>query len=163
LQNADVWGFITIYIALLRIKDNSLYKFSNLLKNIILKHLLKDSYKPINVSELSRDLKSLNEHLNEKKLNKEKLFSISGLPSTPESSFKNKSTVTISFDKVSNKKVAPEKKSASVAKKSASVAKKSASVAKKSASVTKKKRAKRCPNGTRRNKKTGNCETYTKK
>ena len=161
LQNADVWGFITIYIALLHIKDNSLYKFSNLLKNIILKHLLKDPYKPINVSELSRDLKSLNEHLNQKQLNKEKLFSISGLPTTPESSFKNKSTVTISFDKISNKKIVPEKKSADTD--DLGNDKKIVTLKKKSSSVTKKKRAKRCANGTRRNKKTGNCETYNKK
>jgi hypothetical protein len=176
LKNADVWGFITIYLALVHIKDSDLYRFSNQLKNVILKHLLKAPEKCINVTELSRDLKSLNKLVNMKKSNN-KLFSIIGLPDTPESSFKNKSTVTISFEKSPSveTKTSPSvetkkshsgetKKSHSVTKKSHSVTKKSHSVeTKKSHSVeTKKTRRPRCPNGTRRNKKTGNCEPNKK-
>ena len=167
LKNADVWGFITIYLALLHIKDNELYRFSNELKNVILKHLLKEPEKCINVNELSRDLKSLNAFINMKKSNN-KLFSIIGLPSTPESSFKNKSTVTISFEKSPSveKKKSPsveKKKSLSVRKTtSPSVRKTKSPSLQKSSTVTKKNRRPRCPNGTRRNKKTGNCEPNKK-
>ena len=167
LKNADVWGFITIYLALLHIKDNDLYRFSNELKNVILKHLLKEPEKCINVTELSRDLKSLNAFVNIKKSNN-KLFSIIGLPSTPESSFKNKSTVTISLEKspsVEKKKSPSARKTTSPSArktKSPSVRKTTSPSARKSSTVTKKNRRPRCPNGTRRNKKTGNCEPNKK-
>ena len=97
-----------------------------------------------------------------------KLFSIIGLPSTPESSFKNKSTVTISFEKSPSveKKKSPsarKTKSPSARKTTSPSARKTTSPsARKSSTVTKKNRRPRCPNGTRRNKKTGNCEPNKK-
>jgi hypothetical protein len=94
LPNADIWGFITIYFAFftrskkMNIVNEDFYKK---LRNVITKHLLFDAHKPINLIELVKDIKSLNELLRGKEII---LNSVS--PRTPQTKFL-KSTKTINF------------------------------------------------------------------
>ena len=58
IKNVDIWGFVSVYMSFLLIKDDKLKKLKNDIENIIFKHLF-NSYGIINISQLISDLKLL--------------------------------------------------------------------------------------------------------
>lgn len=194
LKNADIWGFLTTYFSFLITDHNTNIDtaFYGKLKQIFVKHLLMNPEHPINVSELFKDLKSLNNILNKNKniFN----FGITKNLKSPEASFL-KSTETIQFDAVNTKNKKEIKKILNKAKiknktkkiqKNNNIIKKHSNQSNQSnqnnqninnniittktdsymlrqASIMKKtKKRIRCPNGTRKNKQ-GQCLPYQSK
>ena len=67
LKNIDIWGFVTIHIALLEylqknVKELNYYQqqFMNKIKYIVIHFLYESSTEPINTHELINELTSLN-------------------------------------------------------------------------------------------------------
>ena len=135
LKNVDIWGFITIYFTFLMKRTKGAFspEFYKGLKNLLIDYLLGYPDKPIPVYSLIKDLENLNDLIK---------------PST-------KKTATI-FIKLN--KAPPTPKSFEKNKNSPVI-----EFVRNKASSPSKTKKKRCPNGTRRNKKTGKCEPYTRK
>ena len=68
-HNADIWGFLTVYIDILKLTRTKIdVKYANAqdfkmeIGNLLFKHLLMDPSKKIDVKELTNDLKKLNRY-----------------------------------------------------------------------------------------------------
>lgn len=151
-HNCDIWGILTCYFNLLEIprsrfefkngNSTSISHFRSKVSTILYKYMINHADKVINVKHLMNDLKSLNTHFDTHIV-------------TNGSIIKNKSSLKAIHSKTPNMETNPPSMKEMQDRvdhiKSLSKSQKHKKTAK--------KRSKRCPNGTRRNKKTGNCES----
>jgi serine/threonine protein kinase len=149
-HNCDIWGILTCYFNLLEIsrsrfefkkgKSASISHFRSEVSTILYKYMINHADKVINIKHLMNELKSLNTHFD--------------TPTVKSGSIKNKSSLKAARSKTPDMETNPPSMK-EIQRRVDHI--KSLSKSHKHKKNTK-KRLKRCPNGTRRNKKTGNCE-----
>lgn len=154
-RNCDVWGILTCYFNLLEIPRSrfefkngnvdSIHRFRKQLSSILYKYMMSQPSKVMNINNLIKDLNSLNDQFEEP-------------IQVPNTSFNKKSSLKVLHSKTPNMETDPPslKIIHQRVEHIKNISKNTQSYKK---NYTKRRRLKRCPNGTRRNKKTGNCES----
>lgn len=191
LHNADVYGLLMSYIDIIhqtgiRWLNADLKKsVQSEVRMLLKKYIIHTSYKLINKEECIRDIESINSMILTKSSKKSiisgKKLTLIGATYSANGS-KKKISINISKIKSATKKILTRTLSANQnnirtlterASKRKSTRKTTKQYSRKKShsqtlrtirlSSNKTKKRKRCPNGTRRNKKTGNCEPYNRK
>jgi serine/threonine protein kinase len=156
MYNCDIWGILVAYYELLTLSKTrfeftsddgkQIHQFRTKLSQILWNHMIQCDDKKINIDKLTSELRSLNVFFQEPAKNT--------IPkSSKQKSLKSRTTPTMTTTKPSNSILSKRTDSIKSLMKNRSTKKKKSEF-----SNTKKKRT-RCPNGTRRNKKTGECES----
>lgn len=192
LHNADIYGLLMSYIDIIHqtgtrwLNIDLKKRVQTEVRVLLKKYIINSSYKLINKEECIRDIENINSMIkgtSKKKsiISGKKITLIGATYSANEG--KKKITIDISNVKSSSKKWleqtlsanqnnirtlserAPSKRKSTRKSTKKSYTKKSNSQTLKTIRISsnKTKKRKRCPNGTRRNKKTGNCEPYNRK
>ena len=153
-HNCDIWGLLTIYVKMLELSrtqfdlqdvNTNVGKFRISLSKILFKYMINHSVKKIPINDLSKELLSLNDIF--------KSTTISSMNSNIKSQ-KLRTKLSVSPEMESN---IPDEDTLS--ERLASIRHHTRNDARQS-SITK-SRKKRCPKGTRRNKRTGQCENIS--